>query len=268
VTISSGIRVSILYLTLVACLDGASHPTQSGATDVPYPDEPAGAVVLMDYDTDFGNATDPPWGDVRDRGNLSTVRDATAPVNPNVVGRVRFSVGCCDGTGPAELITGTGSGRGTPPSGWSRWYVSDWVKFDVNFRPHSCCQKLFEFYWWSGGDKWLLVKADPSGTGFPAIPRLTAEFADTPTQNLGGRPVVRAGRWYQYEVVIHRTGRVQLWVREQGGQPVSMFDGTVTGFGTPSNELLFWWWGYGGLGAYTGPTAYIYHNHMRSSYTR
>ncbi len=79
---------------------------------MPYTDAPPCAVVLMDYHADFSNAGDPPWGDVSEPSNHSTERGPTAPVNPNTVGRVRFSAGYCDGTGPPpELITFTGSGH-------------------------------------------------------------------------------------------------------------------------------------------------------------
>jgi hypothetical protein len=78
---------------------------------------------------------------------------------------------------------------------------------------------------------------------------------------------IRAGVWYQYEVIVNRSGRLQMWVREQGGSPVQIYDGTPPGMGTPSGSFLFWWWGYGGLGSYAGATSYIYHNHMRVSYT-
>lgn len=251
----------------LAVLPACGGEALGGTPGGPYPNEPPGAVVLMDYDTDFGNPGDPPWGDVSGASSLSTVTDPTAPVNRNVVGRVRFSAGCCDGSGPAQLTTYSGTGRGAPPAGWSRWYVSDWIKFDATFQPHACCQKVFEFYWSSGGDKWLLIKADPGPGGFPLTPRLTAEFAGTASANYGGRPMILPGTWYQYEIVVHRSGRVQLWMRPLGGQPESMFDGVLPGFGNPSGEFLFWWWGYGGLGAYAGPTAYIYHNHIRVSYT-
>jgi hypothetical protein len=80
---------------------------------------------------------------------------------------------------------------------------------------------------------------------------------------------LRAGTWYQYEVIVHRTGRLQLWVRPQGGTSTRIYDGTPPGMGTPRGSFLFWWWGYGGRGTYpagSGP-GYVYHNHIRVSYT-
>jgi hypothetical protein len=237
-----------------------------------YPNEPAGAIVIMDYDTDFGSIGDPPWGYASGTGNLSTITDVSAPVNPSKVGRVRFTAGCCYGSGPSELQTYVGAGRGTPPSGWTRWYVSDWVKFDPTFRPDAGVQKLFEFYMnaGTGGGNWVIVKADNArGGNFPLTPRFTIEFSGVPTQNLGNnQEIIQAGLWYQYEVIVHRTGRLQLWVRPQGSNPIVVYDGTPGGMGTPSSEYLFWWWGYGGLANYPGPTSYIYHNHIRVSYTR
>jgi len=264
-----GARIAVTALLAVMACGGA---TEQSLLVLDYPHEPAGAIQLLDYDTDFGNISDPPWGYSDGLGNLSTVTDASAPVNPNVVGRVAFAPGCCNGTGPARLETYEGAGRGTPPDTWTRWYVSDWVKFSTNFKPHDCCQKLFEFFWSSGGDKWLLVKADNNNGGnFPLIPRLHAEFSGTPPYYMPAqeRELILPGVWYQYEALIHRTGRVQLWIRQQGGQSVSLYDGSSAGFGSPSNPFLFWWWGYGGLGAYPSGfgTGYIYHNHIRVSYT-
>jgi hypothetical protein len=236
-------------------------PPPSSAT---YPNEPAGAVVLMDYDTDFSNLAGGPWDYISGSSNLSTASDASAPVNPSKVGRVRFAPGCCDGTGPARVETD----RATPPAGWSRLYVSDWVKFDPAYQPHACCQKLFEFFWSSGGDKWLLVKADPTNGAFPLTPRFTTEYAGVAPNNHGGQPVIRPGVWYQYEVIVHRSGRLQLFIREQGKGSQVMYDGTPAGAGTVNPSILFWWWGYGGLGAYAGTVpGYIYHNHIRVSYT-
>jgi len=266
---------------LVATVQGSADtatitvlPVSSGGSGS-YPNEPPGAVVLTDYDTDFGalqNCTGltcpAPWSYLSVGSALSTVTDSSAPVNPSKVGRVRFTMGCCSGTGPARLEMYRTNGGGVPPSGWTSWYVSDWVKFDPNFTPHACCQKIFEFYWNSGGDKWLIVKADPTNGNFPLTARLTAEFSGQATVNYGGQAVIRPGVWYQYEVVVYRTGRVRLTVREKGSTPQVMFDGVMAGFGNPSSEFLFWWWGYGGLGVYPGPTAYINHNHIRVSYTR
>lgn len=234
-------------------------PPSSGS----YPNEPAGAVVVMDYDADFGNAAAGPWDYITGASNLSTVSDPTAPVNPQKVGRVRFNAGCCDGTGPAQLER-----YPRLPATWSRLYVSDWVKFDASFDPHGCCQKLFEFFWSSGGDKWLIVKADPTNGGFPLVPRFTTEYAGSPTLNLGGQPVILPGVWYQLEVIVHRSGRLQLWIRPVGGTSQLMYDGTPPGGGSVNPSSVFWWWGYGGLGAYPGPTSYIYHNHIRVSYAQ
>ena len=240
----------------------------TATTNASYPNEPVGAVVLMDYDTDFGNPGNPPWGYMSGNSNLSTITDVTAPVNPAKVGRVRFSTGCCNGTGPARLETYNGSGRGTPPSNWSRWYVSDWIKYDAAFTPHECCHKIFEFYiGGSGAGTWVLVKADPNNGRFPLQPRFTTEYLATGAANWNQANFqIQAGVWYQYEVIVNRSGRLQMWVRQQGGSPVQIYDGTPPGMGTPSASFLFWWWGYGGLGSYAGPTSYIYHNHMRASY--
>lgn len=234
-------------------------PVLSGS----YPNQPAGAIALVDWDTDFSNLPTTIWGYISGASNLSTVTDPTAPVNPAKVGRVRFNPGCCDGTGPARLET-----YKVPPSGWTQWYVSDWVKFDPAFKPHPGWQKIFEFFWASGGDKWLIVKADnENGGAFPLIPRFTTEYAGSPPLNLGSQAVLKPGLWYQYEAIVHKSGRIQLWTREQGKSPQVMYDGTPPGAGSISPGFLFWWWGYGGRGAYSGTVpAYIYHNHFRVSW--
>jgi len=145
------------------------------------------------------------------------------------------------------------------------------VKFDPTFRPEvGGAQKIFEFYinGGAGAGNWVLVKADNGHDGnFPLVPRFTTEYASTGVLNHGGVDFIQPGVWYQYEVIVNRSGRLQMWVRPQGGTPVLMYDGTQPGMGTPNGEFLFWWWGYGGVTSYPGPTAYIYHNHMRSSYT-
>lgn len=97
-------------------------------------------------------------------------------------------------------------------------------------------------------------------------PGFTTEYAGTSPANYYGAPRVRLGVWYQVEVILHRSGRVQQWIREQGGQPQLVYDGTPPGAGSINPSDVFWWWGYGGLGAYPGPTAAVYHNHIRVSW--
>jgi len=131
-------------------------------------------------------------------------------------------------------------------------------------------QKLFEFYiGGAGAGNWVLVKADNFHNGnFPLTPRFTTAFESTGLTNLGGiDDFIQAGVWYQYEVIVNRSGRLQMWIRPQGGTPVVVYDGMSSGMGTPNGEFLFWWWGYGGVTPYPGPTSYIYHNHIRVSYT-
>ena len=257
-------------LLLLAC--GGDDNGPGSVLDLSYPNEPAGATVLMDYDADFGNLNDPPWGFINASSqDFTTVTDATAPVNSNSVGRVRFQPGCCNGTGPGRLETYTGTGRGVPSGTWSRWYVSDWVKFDPAFKPHACCQKIFEFYMnaGSGAGSWVIVKADPtSPNAFPVQPRFTTEYSSGSNNWSQSNFQIQPGIWYQYEVIVHASGRLQMWIRAKGGTPTAIYDGTPSGMGTPSSMFLFWWWGYGGLGAYpSGAAGYIYHNHMRSSFT-
>jgi hypothetical protein len=266
-------RASLL-LFVAGVLDAACGDRVGLPPDSKYPNEPAGAVVLMDYDTRFGSPSDPPWGFIgTGPGNLSTITDPTAPVNPNTVGAVRFTTGCCAGWGPARLETYVGPGRGTPPpNGWTRWYVADWVKFDPTWRPELGIQKLFEFYindGGGGGGNWVIVKADNfHGGNFPLTPRFSTAFTSTGVVHLGGvNDFIQPGVWYQYEVIVNRSGRLQMWIRPQGGTPVVVYDGIASGMGTPNGEFLFWWWGYGGVTAYPGPTSYIYHNHIRVSYT-
>jgi PKD repeat protein len=248
---------------------GTPPPPPTGGA---YPNEPAGAIVLMDYDTDFSNLSNPPWGYVGGAGNLTTITDPTAPVDPSKVGRVTFPRGCCNGAGTARLETYSGNGGGSPPGSWSQWYVADWIKFDSDFQPHNF-MKIFEFFIdGSGGDNWTLIKADGGGS-FPLSPRITIEWSNS-VQNLGNGAVqMQPEIWYQYEMIHHSSGRLQLWMRQQGGNPVQIYDGTPANFqgSATSNKYLFWWWGYGGLGAYplsgggTGP-GYVYHNHFRTSY--
>jgi len=143
---------------------------------------------------------------------------------------------------------------------------------DTSNNPHNPLygiQKLFEFYinGGNGAGNWVIVKADNFHTGaFPLTPRFTVAFATL--VNLGGiDDFIQPGVWYQYEVIVNRNGRLQMWIRQQGGTPQVVYDGTPSGMGAPNGEFLFWWWGYGGVTPYSGPTSYIYHNHMRVSYT-
>jgi hypothetical protein len=268
--VSGTVSFAAVAAWVVACGSGGTNPGL--AQPVPYPHEPAGAIVLMDYSTDLANLDDPPWGFISGNGNLSTVTDPTAPVDPTRVGRVTFPRGCCDGSGPARLETHEGDGRGAPPGSWSQWYVADWIKFDADFQPHNF-QKVFEFFIdGGGGDNWTLIKAD-GNNGFPLTPRITIEWSNS-SQNLGNDAVkMQPNIWYQYEMIHHSSGRLQLWVRQQGANSVRIYDGvpaTFPGSGDTA-KFLFWWWGYGGLGAYpfggggSGP-GYIYHNHFRVSY--
>ena len=222
-----------------------------------YPNEPAGSTALLDWDTDFANLP-AAFYYKENPGNLSTTTDPTAPVNPNRVGRVRFSPGCCDGSGPAQLSMGL-----RLPATWTTLYVSDWLKFDATFRPHGCCQKIWHILGTAGGDNYLRFMTN---LGVPLTPQFNFSGPGVPggTVNLGSTKFITLGVWYHVEAVLTRAGRMTLWVREQGKSPVLMYDGTPTG-GIGPTEVV-WWWGYGGSGAYPGPTSYIYHNHFRVSW--
>ena len=232
-----------------------------------FPNEPVGAVVLMDYDTDFANLTNPPWDFQTGTGNLTTVFDATAPVNPNLVGRVTFNIGCCDGSGPAQL-----ENFDRPAAGWDEWYISDWLKHDVNFNSNPADQKIFQLAYTSGGvDQFIRFCVPGLGSDTLLTPRISAATGGQGIQNYGGAQIWNLNQWYQAEFRWTRaTGRVRLWIRPQGGAPQLVTDDLLSTYQVPDSgsEILIWWWGYGGSGAYPsgGGPGFLYHNHMRSSY--
>jgi hypothetical protein len=244
--------------TATVRIDVKPRPPQSAL----YPNQPPGATVLMDYDTDFGSVTVPPWDFASGTANLATVVDPTAPHNPNVVGRVRFQPGCCGGTGPARLETFTGSGRGTPPAGWAKWYISDWVKLSSGWSANAeGIQSLFSVFAnaGSGSGVWISFRLDGAG---PYTPRIAIESDGSATTHATNAITAVAGQWYQYEAVIWKNGRVQFWVNN-----ALVYDGTP-GVGQFSGEYVAWTWTYGGASPYGGTSdGFIYHNHMRVSYT-
>jgi hypothetical protein len=242
----------------VVMIEVTARPPQSAL----YPNQPNGAAVLMDYDTDFGQIGTPPWDFSSGAGNLATVTDVTAPVNPSAVGRVRFAPGCCGGAGPARLETYTGPGRGTPPPGWRRWYISDWVKLSSGWSPNAeGSQTIFRLFVNAGGGAgaWIAYTLDGLGPYRPGVivdyPSLYASFGN-------GAVSALAGQWYHYETVVHNSGRIQFWVNN-----TLIYDGTPATVQF-AGEFLQWSWAYGGVTPYGGSTdGYIYHNHIRTSYT-
>jgi hypothetical protein len=234
-----------------------ARPPQSAL----YPNQPPGATVLMDYDTDFAQIAVPPWDLSTGTVNLETVTDATAPLNPSVVGRVKFSPGCCGGVGPARLETYSGPGRGTPPPGWRRWYISDWVKLSSGWSPNAeGLHGIFRIFANAGDGvgSWIIFRLDGAGPYQPRVaiesPALTAAFGN-------GAVTAIAGQWYHFEAVIHISGRIQFWVNN-----VAIYDDTPTALQF-AGEFLTWSWEYGGVTPYGGATdGFIFHNHFRSSY--
>ena len=253
--------------TVRAATDTAHAAVQIEVTERPpqsalYPNQPPGAIVLLDYDTDFGQVTDPPWNLSTGTASLATVTDPTAPVNPAVVGRVLFQPGCCAAAGPARLETYTGAGRGTPPAGWRKWYVSDWVKLSNNWSPSAeAIQEIFEIFVnaGQGAGAWISFRLDGSG---PYEPRVAVDYPTVLASYGNGAVSAVAGQWYQLEAVVHDGGRIHFWVNR-----TLIYDGTPAPvqFG---GQFLSWSWTYGGGTPYGGATeGHIFHNHLRVSYT-
>jgi hypothetical protein len=96
--------------------------------DTPYPHEPPGATVLIDWDFDVSNAGNPPFFYTAGIPPAQTVTDVTAPVNPSKVGRIEFNPSLPGGTGPSALASNQ-----LPPSNWKTWYSSMWVKVSANY---------------------------------------------------------------------------------------------------------------------------------------
>jgi len=242
----------------VAAIEVKERPPQSAL----YPHQPFGATVLMDYDTDFGQIAVPPWDFSIGAANLATVSDPTAPVNPSAVGRVTFEPGCCAGSGPSRLETYTGQGRGTPPPGWKRWYISDWVKLSSGWAPNAeGLLTVFQIYVNSGGGpgSWIFYRLEGTGPYTPRVavegPAVTGEFGSDSVS-------VLAGQWYHFETVVYNSGRIMFWVNNS-----LVYDGTPATVQFVG-EFLAWTWTYGGTSPYGGAVnGYVSHNHMRSSYT-
>jgi len=65
----------------------------------------------------------------------------------------------------------------------------------------------------------VLVKADNQyGGNFALIPRFTIAYASTGLVHLGGIDLTQAGVWYQYEVIVNRSGRLQMWCRPKAAR--------------------------------------------------
>jgi hypothetical protein len=71
-----------------------------------------------------------------------------------------------------------------------------------------------------------------------------------------------AGQWYQLEAVVYDSGRIRFWVNQ-----TLVYDGTPAPVQF-SGQFLLWSWEYGAGAPYAGASdAYVFHNHIRVSYS-
>ena len=233
----------------------APVPAPPPPTSASYPNEPAGAVPLIDWDFDVTRAGNPPFFYIA-RGAATTVTDATAPVNPNKVGRIQFDPGLQAGTGPSILASSL-----LPPTGWKSWYFSMWWKVSSNYINEMS---------FPGLKIWDMLTSGPYGSiiiqlyGRGAPFKMLLSLQSNGITDTYGSISLQRNTWYQVELLVTDQGngmaRYQLFVN--GQRDIDRVMPKVT-----NAEFKHNWVMGGGPGTIT-TTSYIYHDHTRLSYTR
>ncbi len=268
-------RVLTAFCVCVIVSFGSCSSSHTGTTvDPGHPNEPAGAITLIDWAMDFSKvvATLPetdaqPW--FWASGNpphqltwATTVTDPTAPVNRSKVGRLEINPSNVNlpnyGNGIEDLESDT---KFVPPSDPRKIYWSYWFKYLPGFASYAFQFKQTEMFY--NGNGGTIVATNRSETGPWALQFYN--WNGTTTQMIDGPMTIVTGQWYHVEAIIDRTTwRMQMFVN---GQPYINEIATVHGIGAPMQFGLVWVYGGGGPGlTQLDRSIYVYHDALYMSY--
>jgi hypothetical protein len=175
-------------------------------------------------------------------------------VNRARIGRVQFDPSLQAGTGPATLASAL-----LPPSSWSTWYHSFWFKVSPNYRNEMS---------YPGLKIWDMLTSNPNGSLIVQLYGVTSftmlfSYRWTEATDHYGSITLERDRWYQIEILATDAGggsaRYRLFVD-------GVADIDVVKPRAENADFVYGWIMGGGPGTITA-TSYIYHDHMRFSYT-
>jgi hypothetical protein len=252
--------------------NGTSTLTVTSAQAL-YPNEPAGAVPMLAWATDFSsvvatsNESDAqPWfyasGNPPSRLDwATTITDPTAPVNPTKVGRLEINPSNVSlplyGNGIEKLMSAR---KFVPPGSAKKIYWSYWFKYLPGWVQYAFQLKQTEMFYSSGG---TIV----ASTG--ELEPWHMEFYNwngSATLHAEGSTPIRTNVWYHVEIIIDQT----TWRHQMYLNGVLEIDRVmnVHGLGSPAEFGFVWVYGGGGSPGLRqlSNSIYMYHDALYMSY--
>ena len=225
-----------------------------------WPNEPAGFTTVVNRP--FDAVAELGWGA---SSLLTVVTDLTAPKSAPLVGQITFPAGFGGGFEPAATWT-----DGVDSRGFTRMYLSFWVKLSSNWQGHNSGVNKIGFVWMHDNPV-VYFSEQGSGSGnLEAQLRLqnTPAPARNLTPNLAAVSLTR-GQWHRWEVVIvantgdQANGEAHWWI---DGVKVGEYTDVLYGssaqpkaWGGPEISWMPIW---GGIGDTVAQTMYMWMDHM------
>jgi hypothetical protein len=196
---------------------------------------------------------------------LTLVTDLTAPKSAPLVGQITFPAGFGGGYEPAATWT-----EGVDSRGFTRMYLSFWVKLSSNWQGHNSGVNKIGFVWMHDNPV-VYFSEQGSGSGnLEAQLRLqnTPAPARNLTPNLAAVSLTR-GQWHRWEVVIvantgdQANGEAHWWI---DGVKVGEYRDVLYGSSTQPKAWggpeISWMPIWGGIGDTVAQTMYMWMDHM------
>lgn len=191
---------------------------------------------------------------------FTIAQDATAPKSASNVGQMKFPAGYSGGYSP-------GYAEKYFPSGYSKVYMSLWIKLSSNWYGNpTYVNKML--YLWIGGKPVFVLSADGPGTS-PLYPTFRIENAPDATPrrlpNVDSTAQIVRGQWQHWEVLFignsagQADGQAQWWI---DGKLVSDYRNIAYASGTPSWQIFQWGPTWGGIGGTVPADQYIWWDHV------
>jgi hypothetical protein len=181
--------------TITATSEGQSGTSaltvtlQSGV----WPNEPAGFTPV--FERRFDAVSELGWGA---SALLAIVADPTAPKSAPLVGQVTYPAGFGGGYEPASTWL-----DGKDALGYTRLYVSFWVKLSSNWQGHNSGVNKIGFVWQHSNP--VVYFSEQGSGGGPLEAQLRLQNTPVPardlTPNLASVSLTR-GQWHRWEVVL------------------------------------------------------------------